>query len=279
MAILLLLVSFQFIVSTKAINRALIIGIGEYSVESGWNVINGDDDIVIINELLLQNGFNSKHINIISNSKATYQNIIKAIDDLITVSSKNDVVYIHFSGHGQLITDVSGDEESGFDEAWIPYDAYKSYSEGIYEGHNHLVDDELNTKLHALRDKVGASGKIIVIADACHSGGGSRDEEDVILRGTKHSFIIPNKHVFFKSNKTEDWVYISACKSYQFNQQCLSHPYGSLSYAIYLLRDDISLLSTNDLVKKIRTIISTLVKFSQTPEVNSPAEYLELPLF
>lgn len=257
-----------------AIKRALIIGIGDYPTESGWTSITGDKDIAIVQETLLTNGFLQDDIVSLANSRATHNAIVNAIETLIETSQKGDVVYIHFSGHGQQITDANGDEPTGYDEAWIPYDAHKEYRKGFYEGNKHLVDDELNKLLHRLRTKVGQQGKIIVIADACHSGGGSRDEEEYNIRGTGNAFILPQASPFKTQNAAEEWVYISACKSYQFNQQCKELKLGSLSYAIYQNRDKYSQKSASAFVKLLSDSIAELVKYSQTPQLDCPANLL-----
>lgn len=274
-AILIVFLLFGSSLPIGATKRALIIGISDYPQESGWSSITGDKDIAIVQETLLSNGFTQRNIVSLSNSQATHNNIINAIESLIQSSQKGDVVYIHFSGHGQQITDTNGDEPTGFDEAWIPYDACKEYHKGVYEGQNHLVDDELNTLLHRLRSKVGQQGRIIVIADACHSGGGSRDEEEDNMRGTGNAFILPQASSFKAQNAAEDWIYISACKSYQFNQQCKESKLGSLSYAIYLNKDSYSLKSASAFVRLISDSMADLVMYSQTPQLDCPAKMLD----
>ena len=261
-------------IQMEATKRALIIGIGAYPEESAWNVISGDKDIAIVEKTLLANGFKQENIAVLANSQATHNAIVHSIEALVQTSQRGDIVYIHFSGHGQLITDTNGDEPNGFDESWIPYDARKEYTKGIYEGENHLVDDQLNAMLHQLRTKVGQTGKIIVIADACHSGGGSRDEDEDNIRGTGNAFVLPQKAEFKAENKAEDWIFISACKSYQFNQQCKETKYGSLTYAIYLNRDKYG-QTASEFVRTISDSIATLVKYSQTPQLDCPVEMLD----
>lgn len=272
-----ILIAFVLLGSTLPIGatkRALIIGIGDYPQESGWSSITGNKDIAIVQETLLSNGFTQDNIVSLANAHATRSAIINAIETLILSSRNGDVVYIHFSGHGQQITDTDGDEPTGFDEAWIPYDACKEYRKGDYEGQNHLVDDELNALLHRLRAKVGQQGRIIVIADACHSGGGSRDEEEDNMRGTGNAFILPQASSFNAQNAAENWIYISACKSYQFNQQCKESKLGSLSYAIYLNKDNYSRKSASAFVRLISDSMADLVKYSQTPQLDCPTNLL-----
>lgn len=102
---------------------------------------------------------------------------------------QGDVVYIHYSGHGQQMTDVHNDEKDGLDECWIPYDAYRKAS-ATYHGEKHLTDDELNVYLNAIRNKIGAKGKLLVVIDACHSGDGTRGDEDEVVRGVEDTLVV-----------------------------------------------------------------------------------------
>lgn len=219
--------------------RALLIGIGDYPSEYGWNKIHGQNDVEIIRQTLNKQGFPNENISVLINAEATYSNIVAAFQSLLEISNKNDIIYLQFSGHGQRITDADGDETDRFDESWIPYDAHKSYIKGVYEGEKHITDDFLNEYLTKLRFKVGYSGKIIVIADACHSGSGSRglrDDEEVFKRGTAETFVIPKETAnVIRKEKPVDWLFVAACKSYQTNYEYKDEQgefYGALSYSI-----------------------------------------------
>ena len=217
---------------------ALLIGIGDYPEDSGWNKIHGNNDISIIKTTLIRQGFPEDAIFQLLDSAATKDNILKAFDDLAARLRSGDVAYIHFSGHGQQVSDLNGDEEDGFDEAWIPFDAKKKYEIGVYEGNNHLIDDELNAIFTRLRVRVGAKGKIVVIADACHSGSGSRGqlEDEVFARGTGDKFILPRQiSNSIKKPEPTEWLFVAACKPYQSNYEYRTPEgdyYGVLSYII-----------------------------------------------
>lgn len=235
--ILALLFTLGATIASGQSRHALLIGIGDYPSDSGWNRIHGNNDVEIIRSSLLRQGFPENQISVLIDSSATKKNILASFMALTSHVRPGDIAYIHFSGHGQQVTDLDGDEEDGFDEAWIPYDAKKVYEAGVYEGQNHLIDDELNTLLSKLRVRIGSKGKIIVVADACHSGSGSRgNDEDIFIRGTRDKFILPGKpqNVKRKSEPT-DWLFIAACKPYQSNYEYRSPDgkyYGVLSYVI-----------------------------------------------
>lgn len=218
--------------------RALVIGIGNYPSESGWNSIHGDNDVSIIYAVLQEYGFKGENIMTLVDSDATYLGITRAFETLIENSNKNDIVYIQFSGHGQLITDRNDDEGDGFDESWVAYDAFLSYSPGVYEGQCHFIDDEISSYAQRLRNKIGRQGKIIVVSDACHSGGGARGDDEDIPRGSRDKFIIPSSQSkSIDAGKVEEMplLFIAACKSYQTNyeRKLSDGSYcGSLTYVI-----------------------------------------------
>lgn len=276
--ILLIAASYNLSHATK---RALVIGIGNYPEASGWAKINGDKDLPIVRDMLLANGFQSKDIVELKNESATADAIRKALDALVSKAAKGDVIYIHFSGHGQQITDLHGDEEDGFDEAWIPIDAQFSYAKGKYEGENHIVDDQLNQWLSQLRSKVGTTGKITVVADACHSGGGSRGDEDeteYVVRGTSDAFVIPgNTKPFSGEVGTIDWIFISACKSYQCNYEYKGT--GSLTYALGQQKANLSSTPAQQIQRSIRSTIASIIPFTQTPVLEASVEGTQQSLF
>lgn len=268
--------------SLGATKRALVIGIGAYpqNKDNYWNPIHGDHDVPLIKGVLLEHGFKERNIATLINEQATYHGMKFAFEKLISQVGLSDTIYIHFSGHGQLITDLDGDEPSGYDEAWIPYDALQIPCAG-YKGQNHFVDDELNKYLHRIRTKVGSKGHIVVVADACHSAGGSRAQNDEVVRGTTAKFEITghSRKKYIASN-SEDWLFLSACTSEGFNRQCKvdGEWYGSLSYAIFCLSSQLSLISSAQLRAVLEETMYSLLHRSQTPVLDGPPNLTQQPL-
>lgn len=228
----LLFLSVSITAQTK---RALVIGIGEQK-DKNWAKINGDKDVPYVQRMLSEAGYDD--VRTLVNSQATKYGITAAFKKLTSQCSIGDVVYIHFSGHGQLVTDVNGDEEDGWDEAWIPYDAYKKFCNED-KGEKHLVDDEIYVLLTAIKNKIGEQGKLLVVVDACHSGDSSRgDDLDETVRGVYDEFVIPVKKKARTNKPVEQWLTLSACKDYQLNQELKSPQVGKLTYALYMLSKD-----------------------------------------
>ena len=212
--------------------RAVVIGLGQYE-DSAWEKINGDRDVPLIVNMLHNLGY--RDIVTLVNKEATKSCIVASFRNLEARCRKGDIVYVHFSGHGQRMTDVNGDEsDDGWDEAWIPYDAYLQY--GPHDrGEKHLSDDEIGRWMGKIRKAVGEKGQIVLIVDACHSGDSSRDSKEPPVRGVLQNFIIPGEYVQTIPKIPEKWLTLSACKSFQRNGEVLTDNghYGMLSYALF----------------------------------------------
>lgn len=217
-AVLLIILIECFLPSEAKMRRAVVIGLGE-QLDKSWGKINGDKDVPLVVAMLKANGFDD--IATLTNSKATKAGIVNAFKSVINRSQRGDIIYIHFSGHGQMMTDMNGDESDGLDEAWIPYDAYLKYCSKD-KGEKHLSDDEISQYLTRLRSKIGDEGVIAVVVDACHSGDSTRDlceKDSVVVRGVDVDFIIPGKKTKSSVRLSETWLTLSACQDYQLNQE------------------------------------------------------------
>lgn len=238
--------------------HGLIIGLGEYK-DKAWGKIHGDKDVPIVKEMLKECGYSD--IVTLSNSNATKSGILSSLSSLTDRCQIGDVVYIHFSGHGQQITDVNGDEDDGWDEAWIPYDAMYAYSDS-YKGEKHLVDDEIAKWLNEIKRKIGASGKIVLVVDACHSGDSDRGtkDNDEYIRGASDDFIIPLDKSPKKIAKTkENWLTITACKNVQNNCEVKIKDgefYGILSYALFSKFENLRKLDNESILRELQHYVN-----------------------
>lgn len=224
--------------------RAFLVGISHYYTALTayqWNNINGVEDINLLSPALKNQGFTTITL---LDAQATFENIVSQIAQFTNKTKKGDIVYLHFSTHGQPIEDLNGDEEDGWDESIIPIDAYKIYRKGVYEGGKHLTDDILNKYVKKLREKIGPTGFLYVVIDACHAGTSSRTNDETV-RGTHMGFTYSNK-VFRPSKnkkshyriepsaKQSDVIFIEACRPDQVNTEIKvgGKRFGPLSYNI-----------------------------------------------
>ncbi|MDE6492106.1 MAG: caspase family protein, partial [Lactobacillus sp.] len=253
--------------------RALLIGISDYGNANEdpnkWANISGANDIALLTPLFKEQGFT---VTSLVDAQATHAGITKALEKLAKSSKKGDVVYIHFSMHGQPFEDLNGDEEDGWDEALIPIDAQMIYSEGIYDGKNHLLDDELEGYFNDIRKKIGTNGQLYVILDACHSGTASRGDDDHV-RGTREGFTRSGKNYTpDRTQETNDYftvatakgqspvTFIEACRSYQVNREVRDVDtntwYGSLSYYIAQSMKEHQIDSSDNWIEAVKTGMS-----------------------
>lgn len=228
--------------------RALIVAIGEYPAENGWERIHGDNDGAMMAELLGRNHY--RQIIQLRNEEATKDAISQALERLCEDTDPGDYVFLHFSCHGQQMMDLNGDEEDGLDEALIPYDAFFWYLPDVYEGEKHLCDDELGVWIDRLRYKAGRNGQVFVLLDACHSGTANRYASDVFIRGTNKIFAPddylpqPGKHLERSMKLKPDGnraptLVLSACEAGETNYEYYSRKsrchYGKLTYSFVRL--------------------------------------------
>ena len=132
-------------------NYLLAIGIDNYS---DWPPLkNAVNDAMSFQEVLRKKyNFREENITIITNEKATKQNIIDAFKKIIEKVGPNDKLIIYFSGHGYYDNILN----EGY---WITQDAKKG-TEADYLPNSFLIKmfKQINAK------------HIFLIADACFSG-------------------------------------------------------------------------------------------------------------
>ena len=164
---------------------ALIVAIGDYPASTGWQKISSRNDVPLVKSALMKQGFVEENILVLGDTAATKEGILNAIrNGLIGRAKSGGVAYFHFSGHGQQVADDNGDEIDGFDEAIVPINSPMRYVAGVYEGGNLIRDEELGAMLDETRKKLGPTGNLLAVIDACHSGTGTRGLAPVKARGT-----------------------------------------------------------------------------------------------
>ena len=239
--------------------RAFMVGISTYKANgrTAWNDIHGAEDVILLKDMLQQKGF---QVLSIINEQATYKGIKTSLTSFINNTKKGDIVYLHFSCHGQPVEDglIKGfpkdDEQDGWDESLVPVDAGREFDIQGYHGEKHLTDDELNGYFKKLRTNMGPTGMLYVIMDACHAGETSRIGMEMV-RGTSegltpnpsHQYNPPRTNVKHysveKGNDLSPVVFLEACRSRERNTEILvtGKVYGALSYHLYLV---LSLMSS-----------------------------------
>lgn len=242
--------------------HALLIGLSVYE-DASWSRIHGASDVMLMKRLAQDAGFTD--IRTLTDTKATKQGIVNALERLTLRCHRGDVVFIHYSGHGQMMTDLDGDEavrhkgkrHAMWDESLVPYDARLLYSPDD-RGEKHFSDDELAFYLTAIRKRVGSEGRIYVVLDACHSGDGTCGEADEAVRGVDTEFVIPKGSKAATPAVTgmeENWLTVSACRPYQLCFEQKKPQAGKLTLALFQIGPQMFSLPADTLQKRLQEYI------------------------
>lgn len=251
---------------------AFLVGISKYSLvhDTGWEDIHGANDVIMLKPILERQGFKTSSL---TEGKATYNNIINELSRIEKIVKSGNVVYLHFSMHGQpfddAISSVKGDENDGWDEALIPIDAGISYSND-YIGTRHIIDDDMNLIVNRIRTKIGKTGILYVAIDACHSGRSNRGgfEEPDYIRGVKRGFSKDKKPYIAKderptyftidsSPKMSPVVYLEACRGKELNAEMEFNGvyHGPMSYFIAQIVIKTTIGTNTNWVKEVKKLM------------------------
>jgi Caspase domain/Domain of unknown function (DUF4384) len=215
--------------STK---RALLIGVNKYK-ELPW-LSGSRNDVSVMREILIRRyGFSESNIQTLLDEQATRSGIVAAIENLVAIAGPQDIVFVHYSGHGSQVDDLNGDEPDGLDETICPYDARTA---GVAD----ITDDELGQLLGRL--SVASS---VVVLDSCHSGTALRSSpSDIRSRSVPPDTrleLYQRDHLTTRgvvpAPGTEPYVLFSAAAA---NQQELDGPFGPNGKPLGLLTAAIS---------------------------------------
>lgn len=236
---------------TFAAKRAFLVGISKYKFSTEWEPIHGSEDVELLKPELINQKF---EVTTLTNAQATHDNIINCLEAFIKKIKKGDIVYIHFSTHGQPVEDYNHDEKEKerWDEAVVPYDAGIKITKNGYDGSKHITDDVINKYVLQIREKLGPKGALYVVIDACHAGGISRAGPAETIRGTneglsrsgrKYNHVKAENKWQYSLLKRPDLahtLFLEACTSKQTNHEIWirGKQYGSLSYMVYITIKD-----------------------------------------
>jgi hypothetical protein len=144
-----------------------------------WN-LNCRNDVDRIEGVLKERfRFAAEDVLVLTDAQATRDGITKAFrEHLVKKVQPGDIVYFHYSGHGQQIPDDNGDELDGLDESLVTAD-YKS-QDARENAATNLRDDTIGQLLGELKAKMTprgeakVKGNITVTFDCCFSGSATR---------------------------------------------------------------------------------------------------------
>ncbi len=273
----------------KAITKhALLVGVGAYEESTGWSPLNAPNDVYLVRETLVAQGFSKYNIHLLLDEEVSKESLARAFEKKLLAKVKpGDLVVFHYSGHGQQVQDDDGDELDGLDEALVPYDSPRAYMEGFYMGEKLIRDEDLGEHFAKLRKRLGPSGHMLVILDACHSGTGVRGlgtarGTNVIMASDAWKKQWASKPVdvqqLDETEVSEDAAHMVSLfssrarqLSYEFEAE-EGKRYGLLSYAFCKYLSNIEeQMSYRGLLDKIKTFIGTHTSL-QTPQLEGEGE-------
>ncbi|MDF0644477.1 MAG: caspase family protein [Nitrospira sp.] len=262
--------------------RALLIGINKYrAVPKLQGSLN---DIETMRQILITRwGFSEQHIRLLTDEQATRAGILAALNQFVGETVAQDMVYIHYSGHGSQVADLNGDEpEDHLDETLVPQD-----------GRSGTIPDITDDELEAIFKRLPTSRAFIVL-DSCHSGTATRsldirtrsipqDTRLDLYRPTPGSEVRTRGGV---QTLPARYVLMTGAASHQ---EALDGPvegryHGFFSYALSRsLRSSPSTASPREVFRGVETELKRIqLHFGRAsmpePQLEAPPDLLETPL-
>jgi uncharacterized caspase-like protein len=134
---------------------------------------------------------------VLLNEKATLRNIQRVLrEGLPAVTGPGDLVIIYWSGHGGRTSNLDGTEPDGYDEYLVPYDGRLEPAAAVRS--TMLLDKTFGRWVQELDGR-----RLVVIIDACHSGGQTQAAVKALTAGAPAT---PFRKFFFATmwKRTKD---------------------------------------------------------------------------
>ena len=154
--------------------RAICVGINKFANYPQFALngcVNDANDMAALCKQVL--GYKASEVTVLTDAKATKAAIMSALSASVKDAKAGKISSLLFawSSHGTQMTDTSGDEPDGMDEAFVPYDIAEKA--GDWDPAHIITDDEF----HDLFSQLPANVLLEVYLDTCHSGSGLRGAE------------------------------------------------------------------------------------------------------
>lgn len=148
--------------------HALIVGIDRYANLDERYQLRGcvNDARAVADVLQSRHGFAADDVQLLLDAQATRSALLEAMDALVARVGDDDVVHVHFSGHGSTRSNADGSEGAGHDSTLMPHDSGRGPAPDL-----DILDDELRAWLDRLATRTQC---VSLVFDCCHSGTLSR---------------------------------------------------------------------------------------------------------
>ena len=254
--------------------KAFCVGINDYPYQ-GWDLFGCVNDVNAWAKLLIDHyDFPKSDVEIITNSQATKQNIIKGLKKLLKGAGTGDLLVFINASHGSYVFDDSGDEVK-YDEIICPYNVKDE----------ELKDDELRELFTDLSKGV----KLTVISDSCFSGTITRDLRrrrflDPKLRGcqriTNPSRLKEKKQEKFPESDMKELV-LAGCtdREFAYDDMFDNVNHGAMSYfTLQSIKEANYKITYSELVKQVNRKLEQ-AHFPQHPQLEGKQENKDQQIF
>jgi Caspase domain len=178
----LLLASLYCVPSFGAQNRALLIGISQYTELNSLRY--ADADVLAFSQLLTDfGGYNKSDVDMLLNQQATKAQIVAAVNKIITESQKKpiDQFVLMFAGHG-----VPGQLNNKNTSIFLAPSDASTNANNFYSTGDEVVNETFISKAWLARQLSAINAKsILIILDSCYSG--TRDFGKLFLENEGYS--------------------------------------------------------------------------------------------
>lgn len=148
---------------------ALLIGIDDYQYLPEGKLHGCVNDVNAMASLLEERfSFPPANVRRLLDKEATREGIRAAVEELVAKIGDDDILVLHYSGHGSRMPDREGDSPDGKDETIVPYDSGRRDPHECRDIH----DGEIHDWLLRLTAR---TPYVTLIFDCCHSGHVARD--------------------------------------------------------------------------------------------------------
>ena len=231
--------------------KALLIGINYTGTSNElYGCIN---DVNSINERITKmDGFsNITILTDLTSKRATRDNILSELKNLLVNSQAGDLLFLLYSGHGSYTIDRNNDETDGRDELIIPCDLKT------------IVDDELKS---IIQSNLKQNVTLFAMFDSCFSGS---------VLDLRYQYIDSLNYDNYTENDKEaitigNVFMISGCTDEQTSADSVfdNKANGAMTWALLESLNQTPSASWRELVKSMRDILKKS-QFSQIPQFSS----------
>ena len=158
--------------------HALLVGISKYSRgrpnDLDWWDLHATNDVDAVATVLKDRfQFGADDIVILRNDNARRKDILDGFERLVRDTREGDVVYFHYSGHGQQVPDETGEEIDGWAQSIIPFD-YESRGDPS----RNIRNREFRKLIADLKAKKPSN--VTLVFDCCFSGEITKGGDELI---------------------------------------------------------------------------------------------------